>query len=167
MDIQKSITVNKPIAAVWEILGNQYTEAYRWARELYHSEGSGAPQFSGASCSKRTCDTSFGTIHEEIRTFDPQRHILEYEVVKGFPGFIKQGINHWELTSLSDGITKVTMHFKGETQGLLGLVMGPVLNRKLNKNLGEVLGDFKHYVETGKPSPGKVKDNQKHARRVA
>ena len=38
---------------------------------------------------------------------------------------------------------------------------------KLNKNLGLILGDFKHYVETGTPSEGKLKDQQKHAKAAA
>ena len=167
MEVRKQIIVNKSIQEAWEVLGNQYTEAYKWARELYHSEGRGTPSLEGASCSNRTCDTSFGTIQEEISTFDTQDYILEYEVISGFPSFIKQGINHWSLRKVSDTQTEVTMHFKGVTQGIMGLLMGPLMGLKLNKNLGEALGDFKHYVETGQPSPGKIKDMEKHAKKVA
>ena len=59
--------------------------------------------------------------------FDTKNHILEYEVIKGFPGFIKQGINRWDLKRISNEKTKVSMHFKGETQGLMGLIMGPMM----------------------------------------
>ena len=161
MEVQKEIIVNKPIDDVWEVLGNQYTEAYKWARGLYHSEGFGDPQIEGATCNNRTCDTSFGTLQEEIKKFDTQNYVLEYEVIKGFPGFIKQGINNWRLTKVSNTKTKVTMLFIGITKGVLGLIMGPLMGFQLNKNLGDALEDFKHYVETGKPSPGKVKDMQK------
>ncbi|MEL7124064.1 MAG: SRPBCC family protein [Bacteroidota bacterium] len=167
MEVKKEITVNKSINEVWEVLGNQYAEAYKWARGLYHSEGFGTPKLEGASCNNRTCDTSFGRIQEEIRTFDSKNYILEYEVIKGFPGFIKQGINKWTLTKVSDTQTKVNMHFIGITQGFMGLIMGPVMRIQLNKGLGEVLGDFKHYVEIGEPSPEKIKDIQKHAKKAA
>lgn len=167
MDVKKEIAVNKPISEVWEVLGNQYADAYKWARGLYHSEGFGAPKLEGASCNNRTCDTSFGRIQEEIRVFDSNNYILEYEVIKGFPGFIKQGINKWTLTKVNDRQTKVVMHFKGETQGFLGIIMGPMMGYQLKKNLGDVLGDFKYYVETGKPSPGKLKDAEKYAKKAA
>ncbi len=167
MEVKKDIIVDKSIEAVWEVLGNQYSEAYKWARELYHSEEFGEPKIQGARCNNRTCDTSFGRIQEEIRKFDSKNFVLEYEVVKGFPDFIKQGINRWDLQKLNEHQTKVSMHFKGETQGILGFFMGPMMNMKLNKNLGEVLGDFKHYVENGIPSPGKQRDMERQARKAA
>ena len=116
MEVRKEITVNQAIDQVWDILGNQYASAYKWARGLYHSEGFGKPKLAGASCNNRTCDTSFGVIQEEIRTFDTQKYILEYEVIKGFPRFIKQGVNKWNLTKVDAGRTKVMMHFKGEME---------------------------------------------------
>ena len=166
MEVTKEIIVNQPIQAVWEVLGNQYTDAYKWARGLYHSQGSGSPTIEGATCSNRTCDTSFGRIQEEIKTFDSQNYILAYEVIKGFPGFIKQGINTWRLSKSDVGSTKVSMRFTAETKGFLGLVMGPMMKMQLNKGLGEVLNDFKHYVETGQQSPEKIKDNEKNVKKL-
>jgi len=110
MEIRKEITINKPVVEAWDVLGNQFTDAYKWARGLDHSVGSGKPTFEGANCSTRTCEVpGFGTIKEEIRKFDAQNHILAYEVVKGFPGFITTAINTWSLQKVGNE-TKVSMH---------------------------------------------------------
>lgn len=167
MDVKKEIIVNKPVDQAWDLLGKQYTQAYKWARGLYHSEGFGAPKLKGATCNNRTCDTSFGKIKEEIRVFDEENFELAYEVIEGFPGFIKKGINNWKLEPLSNRKTKVTMHFVGETQGVMGVLMGPMMGLKLSSTLSEALEDFKAYLETGKPSDGKLKDMRKHAKKAA
>ena len=91
MEFKKSIIVNQPINQVWEVLGNQYGEAYKWASGLYHSEGFGTPQLEGASCNNRACETSTGKIKEKIRVFDEQNYELEYEVIEGFPFFVDSG----------------------------------------------------------------------------
>ncbi len=164
MDIQKEIIVNKPIAEVWDLLGNRYGEGYKWARGLYHSEAQGSPVIEGAMCSNRSCETSFGHLNEEIRVFKPNEQ-LSYEVVEGFPGFIKKGVNNWYLTKVSETETRVSMRFEGETQGFAGVIMGPMMKMNLGKGLEGALFDFKHYVETGKPSPEKVKDQEKYLKK--
>lgn len=165
MEIKREIIVDKNIQDVWEVLGNQYTEAYKWAGGLYHSEGFGAPVLEGASCSSRACDTSFGQLREEIRTFDAKNFRLEYEVVEGFPGFVKNGTNRWQLTQMDHQQTKVTMRFTASTPGLIGAVMGTMMKLQLGKGLSSALSEFKHYVETGQPHPNKVKDMEKHAKK--
>jgi len=120
MEIKRSFTVDQ----VWDILGNRYGEAHLWATGLYHAEGYGAPQLEGATCSKRACDTSQGKIKEAIRSFDAKNYHLAYEVIEGFPGFVKKEVNNWRLTP-NGKQTQVDIHFIAETQGFLGIVMGP------------------------------------------
>ncbi|NQZ79327.1 MAG: SRPBCC family protein, partial [Ekhidna sp.] len=102
---------------------------------------------------------------EEVKVFNPNQQ-LSYEVIEGFPGFIKQGVNNWYLEVISANQTKVTMHFVGETQGVMGLLMGPMMKLNLAKGLGGALKDFKFFVENGMPSSEKVKDNQKKAAKL-
>lgn len=161
MKVEKEILVNKPVNDVWEILGKQYTDAYKWASGLYYSEGSGEPSFEGASCSNRDCDTSFGQLREEIQVFDEKQYKLSYEVVEGFPSFIEKGVNNWSLTPVGTDQTKVSMRFDGKTRGLMGLVMGPMMGMKLGSGLQNAIEEFKHYVETGEAHPRKIKDIQK------
>lgn len=165
MEVKKEIIINKPIDEVWEVLGNQYGEAYKWARGLYHSEAHGKPKINGAVCSNRACDTSFGKLREEVKVFQPNKQ-LSYEVIEGFPSFVETGINNWYLSKLDDNRTKVTMHFQGKTTGIMGAIMGPMMKMNLKKGLGQALSDFKYYVENGKPSPEKIKDKKKNSKKL-
>lgn len=157
MNIKKKITVNKNIEKAWDVLGNQFGEAYKWASGLNHSNAYGKPQLEGTTCNNRSCDTTQGKIEEVIRTFDSKNYILEYEVIDGFPFFVDTGINKWQLTA--NGITtNVNIDFNLKTKGLMGFIMNPMLKMQMNKLIGFALEDFKHYVETGQPSPRKVKE---------
>lgn len=166
MNIKKEIIVNKPIAQVWEVLGNQYGDAYKWASGLDQSEAVGLPKLEGAPCSQRTCQTNFGKITEAVRTYDETRYVLEYEVIKGFPGFIDSAVNNWQLKAADQG-TKVIMDFNMTTKGFLGLLMGPLMKRQMNKVITKVLDDFKHYIETGEPSSRKAREMAKLSRKAA
>jgi hypothetical protein len=166
MEFKKEIIVNKPINEVWNVLGNQYTEAYKWAGGLYHSEGKGAPQLEGASCNNRSCHTSFGRLVEEINTFDTQNYVLEYEVKEGFPSFMGKAVNNWSLTPVGNK-TQVNMHLVMETKGILGTIMQPMMKMQMGNTLKNILGDFKHYVETGEPSPNKAKEMAKYQAKLA
>ena len=167
MEIIKEITINKPITEAWDVLGNKFTEAHKWARGLDHSVGLGKPKFEGANCSNRTCEVpGFGTIQEEIKMFDSKNHVLAYEVLKGFPGFITSAINTWSLNKVEKQ-TKVTMHIKMGTKGLKGAIMGPMMKIKLNKTVEGVLQDFKIFVETGKVSQQKQKELAKYLKKAA
>ncbi len=166
MNIKKEIFVNKPVSEVWEVLGNQFGEAYKWATGLYHSKGSGLPKIDGAACNIRECDTQQGKIKEELRVFDPDNHILEYEVVEGFPFFVRLGVNNWKLEPTGSE-TLVSIDFNLETKGLVGSIMGPIMKIQMNKIITNVLKDFKYYVETGIPSPEKEKEMLKLSKKAA
>ncbi|WP_435577875.1 SRPBCC family protein [Gilvibacter sp.] len=167
MEIKKEILINQPIHEVWEVLGNQFTTAYKWARGLTHSEGSGKPKLDGAPCSNRTCEVpGFGTIQEDIKKFDSNNYVLAYEVVKGFPGFITTAVNTWTLERRGSN-TLVCMHLKMQTKGFKGAIMGPMMKMQLNKTVSGVLEDLKIFVETGSPSDYKQKEVAKSRKKVA
>lgn len=161
MNIKKEIIVNKNIDEAWDVLGNQFGEAYQWASGLNHSHAYGDPQLPGTTCNNRSCDTTQGKIEEVIRTFDSKNYILEYEVVDGFPFFVDTGVNKWQLTETGN-TTRVNIDFKLKTKGLMGSIMSPMMKIQMNKLIGFVLEDFKHYVETGRPSPRKAKEIAKN-----
>ena len=167
MEIKKEILINRPIQEVWEVLGNQFSTAHKWARGLTHSEGFGKPKFNGAECNNRTCEVpGFGTIHEEIKKFDVQNYVLAYEVVKGFPGFITSAVNIWTLERKGRN-TLVRMHMNMQTKGFKGIIMGPMMKMQLNKIVAGVIEDLKIFVETGNPSDYKQKELEKTQKKVA
>ncbi|TAI46862.1 SRPBCC family protein [Flagellimonas allohymeniacidonis] len=165
MNIKKEISVKKPVSEVWEVLGNQFDQAHKWATGLYHSQGSGMPKINGATCSIRECKTQQGKIREEIRVFDPENYVLGYEVVEGFPFFVKSGVNNWKLAQIGS-TTLVSMDFNLETKGLVGAVMKPMMKMQMTRIIENVLKDFKYYVETGIPSPEKEKEMLKLSKKV-
>ncbi|OAV45179.1 SRPBCC family protein [Lewinella sp. 4G2] len=166
MEIKTTFTVNKPIDQVWDVLGNDFGGAAKWASGLYHSEGYGAPQIEGAACNNRACDTDFGKIKEVIKTFDAKHYHLAYAVIEGFPGFVKSGVNNWRLTPKGNQ-TQVDIHFIGELQGVMGFLMKPMMKMKLGGAIKQAGKDFKHYVETGKPSAKKAKELKKRPLQAA
>ncbi|MEO1033474.1 MAG: SRPBCC family protein [Bacteroidota bacterium] len=167
MEIKKEIVINRPIQEVWEVLGNQFTTAYKWARGLTHSEGFGKPKFDGAECSNRTCEVlGFGKIQEDIKKFDSKNYVLQYEVVKGFPDFITSAVNTWALERKGSN-TLVSMHMKMQTKGFKGAIMGPMMKIQLNKTVAGVIEDLKIFVGTGNPSDYKQKELAKNRKKVA
>ena len=167
MEIKKEIVINKQIHHVWEVVGDQYADAYKWARGLHFSHGHGTPKFDGASCNNRTCEVpGFGKVNEVIRKYDPKNYVLSYEVVEGFPGFITKGVNTWRLTP-QGGKTKVSMHLVMDTKGLKGAIMGPMMKMQLNKLIAGVVEDLKIFLETGAPSKQKQKEINKAKKKAA
>jgi len=167
MEFKKEVIINKPIEAVWEILGNQFGDAYKWASGLNHSKAFSPPVIDGAPSNKRACELPSGKIKEIIKKFDHRNYILEYEVIEGFPFFVDTAINNWQLTQVSLEITKVDMHLVVKTKGLVGSIMNPMMKMQLKKQLTHIPNDLKHFVETGNPSQNKAKEIEKLSKKVA
>ena len=163
MEIKKSFTVDAPIDKVWHHLATEFGQAHAWCTGLYHSEAYNAPTLPGAPAANRACDTNQGKIKEVIETFDPANYHLAYSVIEGFPGFVKSGTNNWRLTPQGD-TTRVDIHFVAELQGLVGTLMQPMMGWQLGKVLEAAGQDFKHYVETGRPSAAKARELAKRKR---
>jgi carbon monoxide dehydrogenase subunit G len=156
MKIQKEIVINKPIQDVWEVLGNQFSNAHIWGSALIHTEGSGK-KLTESVCDSRTCDVQgMGRIREKVLEFDPQKFALTYEVVEGFPFFVKRGVNRWTL--FPDGnSTRLNMDAEIETKGLIGAIMNPMMKLQMSGLLSKTTEELKFYVENGTPHPRKQK----------
>ncbi len=166
MEFKQEVWANQSVSEVWQILGNDYANAHKWAAGLYHSEGMGQPQLEGASCNTRSCDTSSGKIKEEIRVFDPANYVLAYEVIDGFPFFVDTAVNRWSLHPQGDK-TLIKMHLTMKTKGLVGFLMAPMMKLQINKVTRDAVADLKYYVEHGVPSPQKAREMAKRQKQVA
>lgn len=156
MKITTEIIINKPALTVWEIVGNQFGSAHIWASALTHTEGSGR-KVAEQVCEDRTCDIKgMGHIHEKLLDFDPKRLTLKYEVIDGFPFFVERGVNRWTLTQEGSS-TRLQSVAEITTQGLIGMLMAPLMKIQMTGLMHRLLEDLKHYVETGTPHPRKVK----------
>lgn len=157
MQIVTETIIEKPAAAVWDIVGSRFGQAYEWASVLNHSAGQGAP-LHGQVCEARTCDVKgMGNIQERVVEFDPVGHVLSYEVAKGFPFFVSRGVNHWRIASLGAARCRVTTTASLATKGVIGFMMTPMMRMEMSGMMRVMLEDLKHYAETGQPHPRKMK----------
>ncbi len=156
MKIATDIIINKPIAAVWEVVGTEFADAHLWASALNHTEGHGR-KISEQVCESRTCDIQgMGRIREKLLDFDPRNHTLTYEVAEGFPFFVERGVNRWRLVA-EGGRTHLYTNAEIVTKGLVGAMMQPVMKMQMSGLMRKTLEDLKFYVESGIPHPRKQK----------
>ncbi len=156
MRITTEIVIDKPVVAVWEVVGTQFGEAYRWASILNHSEAHGR-KISEQVCESRTCDIQgMGRTLEKLTAFDPEAHALTYEVMEGFPFFVERGVNRWRLVE-EGGRTRVISNAEIVTKGVIGALMRPMMKMQMTGMMRRTLEDLKYYVERGVPHPRKQK----------
>jgi hypothetical protein len=165
MQIITETVIEAPAAAVWDIVGDRFGQAHEWASLLNHSAGHGAP-LSGRVREARSCDVKgMGNIQERLVEFDPERHVVSYEVTKGFPFFVRRGVNHWQISGLGATRCRVTTTASLTTKGIVGFMMAPMMRMQMAGMMRTMLEDLKHYAETGQPHPRKMKSA--HAAKVA
>lgn len=164
MIFHHTFIIHKPIADCWEVLGNQYTEVYRWASPVHHAEGDGKTGLNGASCDIRGCTLEgIGDIKEKLTAFDPEKHHLAYDVFEGLPNLLKNARNDWKLKALGTNKTELNMQAEIIPNGIVGKLLSPMLKfqfGRMTKQLGE---EFKYFVETGEAHPRKVQQQKKQA----
>lgn len=164
MEITQEIIINKPIEKCWKVLGEQYTEIYKWASAVNHSKGDDKTGLNGANCDIRGCNVSgMGGITEKLTEFDPKNHYLAYEVMTGLPGMMKSGMNSWRLTNINEYQTKLYMKGNIVPKGFLGNLMKPMIRMQFNQMTKNLVEEFKYYVEKSKPHPRKIKAAKKYA----
>lgn len=156
MKVATDIVIDKPIAAVWDVVGTQFGSAHLWASALIHTEGNGG-KISDQVCEARTCDIQgMGRIRERLLEFDPQGYALTYEVVEGFPFFVERGVNRWHLVAEGNR-THLYIKAKIATKGLIGAIMRPMMKMQMSGLMRKTLDDLKYYAENGVPHPRKQK----------
>ena len=155
MKIVKKLTINKPVAEVWDVLGNQFGEIDKWASLISRSEMSGESTMPGMPHSIRSTETTGGPTKQELTAFKPEQHIIAYKAIAGTPGFFKSVNAEWSLINKNDNATDLTLDFEVQLKGL-GALLTPIVKMKLGKVGDELLDDFKFYVENGKPHARKL-----------
>ena len=157
-EINRDLQINSPIEEVWQVVGHEYAEAYKWASSLKHSEALNNESLNGSSCTERSCDVAgFGQITERVLEYSDEEYLLSYEVTSGLPKFVIKTENTWKLSAAAGGNTNVEMRLKMQTKGFLGWLLGGIMERKTGKLLDGSLEELKYYVETGKIHPRTLK----------
>ncbi len=158
MKISKTININAPTDRVWDILGPNYVNAGDWASSVYASDARpGTPKVAEAPVAGRVCQTSLGPFTETIEAYDANRRHVAYSATGDkMPGFVKRLVNSWTVQP-NGSASKVQMELSADIAFPLNILMGPMMKLQFGKVLREATEELKHYAETGKPHPRKVK----------
>ena len=168
--MSKPVTINVSVDALWEIIGPGFAEAGKWSTAVDHSAGHGEGKFDGATCDSRSCDLSakgFKSVNEKITEYDAGNKTMAFDVVEGMPGFVTHMNNRTVVTDLGNGKSKAELQITMHMKPFMGMLMGGMLKKNLNKLLDSALNDLKVYAETGAPSDRKKARITKLAKKAA
>jgi len=161
--------INVSADELWKIVGPGFEVAGTWATAVDHSEGSGTPNFEGATCSERSCDLNakgFSKIKEVITIYNIQKRTLAFDVTEGLPGFVQISNSHWQIIDLGNNQCKIEITITAKADKFMGTLMGGMLKSNFKKTIPTIFRDLKIYAETGNISKekqerlAKVKDKQ-------
>lgn len=152
--IKKEILIDAGVEKAWQVLGPQFTDAYKWASTVSTSEGQG--EKIGDIYSERVCITPMGTLKEKVLEYSAGNHLLSYSF-EGMPKMVRFAKNTWQLTSIDTNKTKLSLVMEIKIGGFMGKMMKPMMKGKMAKMVNHTTEEFKYYVETGQPHPRKIK----------
>jgi len=160
MKIKRTLTVNAPPKQVWDILGPNYTRAGDWASSVFASDARpGTPKIAAAPVAGRVCQTSLGPFTETIEAYDESRRHVAYSATGDkMPGFVKRLVNTWTVRP-KGSVSEIEMELNADIAFPFNILMGPMMKLQFGEVLREATEELKHYVETGKPHPRKLKAN--------
>ena len=98
LHFDEEVLIKKNIDEVWQVLGNQFTEAHIWSTNFKSSKPGGEPKLPGLTYLHRETMTEKGENFQELDEFDPVNHSLSYHVSRGVPGIAKSTLGKWSLT---------------------------------------------------------------------
>lgn len=152
MEIKVQVTINKPIAEVWEVMGNQFGHAHLWSSNFQSSKPGGEAKFNGIDYSHRDTTTPNGNTLQELIEFDTSNYSLSYEITAGRPEIARSVSSHWYLEESSEG-TIVYMDSVMEPKMELPAEMGEKIQLGFMDSFKQLANELKYYVENGVPHP--------------
>ena len=148
MEIKVQVTINKPIAEVWEVMGNQFGHAHLWSSNFITSKPGGEKKFKDLDYSLRDTTTPNGKTIQELTEFDSKIHSLKYEIKSGKPEVAKFVSSHWFLEETKQG-TVVRMDSILEPKMELQVVMEAKIQKGLTASFNHLASELKFYLENG------------------
>lgn len=162
MKLYNHILIEASANKVWEVLARDFDKADLWMASVPKSyekvEGTKA---DGAQMVGRIChlsnDDNGAFADETITGIDDENMVLKINVVpKNGKIPVEQANNYVKVEAVSENKTKVTWNTDVDLK-TPGKILYPVVRAALNKSFKDILGELKHWVETGKPHPRKQK----------
>ena len=156
---QKATLITASPERVREVLWKEFTDAWKWATAVTHSEGVSFNEHG--DCTERACSTSLGDIKESVDIMDHEHRILSFTVYTWLPGFVKKAKNTWKVYENGTDQVLAFMDLELETWGFMWAIMWPMFNMNITKTLKEATEELKYYIEKGTPHPRKVAQLEK------
>lgn len=154
IDIRRTININAPIERVWEILSAEFADVGTWTQTVDHSVALGDPDADGAATGRACTVEGFGTTDEQVIERNAATRTLAYSVeAEKIPSFIEGMTNRWTLHRDGADATRAEMRLTAEATGLRGMLVAPMMKRKLGATLDTALADLQVYAATGVPVP--------------
>ena len=165
MKLSKTFTINAPIDKVWHELADNFESVATWSRLIQESKAiPGSSDFDELDhATGRVCTTRDGMHPTEQINFydlgdDKQRQIGWRAT--NLPPMIEYGDELATLTA--NGTEKTVVNFKMDFRmrwwGIPAIVF---MKPYMSWVIGTMVTDLTHYIETGAPSPAKVKELRK------
>jgi hypothetical protein len=172
-EISATVVIAAPADLVWNVVAHQFDRVGLWARAIPASRPvAGPPAVEQTPVPGRVCRTGlpmFPEITERIVAYDEAEHTLTYQADL-VPGLLPVARNTWRVESITATRTRVSLHATVQTRNVAGRLLFLLLRPYLARTGFRFLADLRHYVEHGRPAPGKQRrldrarsDHRRHA----
>lgn len=153
IDIKLKRKINKPIDEVWKFIIEEFPNAHEWATGTTSCrKGDASEDFD------RVCETETGKLMDKITKIDEENHTFQFSVT-GLPFFVRSVVSTWKLNKISNTQTEIILGPRIEVMPIIGTIMQIPMKMALKKLYPGLLDDLAIYVETGKASPRKQREN--------
>ncbi|MBB3699385.1 SRPBCC family protein [Flammeovirga yaeyamensis] len=163
MKISKEIIIQKDRLAVWNIVAEEFHNAYEWMSIVPRSVEKQGEIKDGAAVHGRVCDLSNkkedGPQANEIITYyNKDNFHFEFDVTPiNTSSVLPIKRNHVSVRLESINNDKTLLHWDADAKIItFGNLLSPILKVGLGKSFEEVLEELKYYAETGMPHPRKA-----------
>lgn len=159
MKIQKSLSVDfaAPADRAWAINGGQFTEIGDWSRHVMQSWSLEGAPVGDAGVAGRVCRVrGFGDVREKLLAYDDTKRGFTIRIDEGLPFFVHHSTFSSEIEPLGSNRCKYSLTYQMDLQPLFGLLLGPLLRRKIGSAIETIVADLKYYAETGEIHPDKL-----------
>jgi ribosome-associated toxin RatA of RatAB toxin-antitoxin module len=149
MKITRTVEIQAPAEAVWEIVGTRFADIGVWATRIRSSRA--IDSSPGGSLPGRVCAVALpgvDAVEEALLTRDDAAMTLEYRG-SGLPSFVADARNRWTVErvgSASRIVVEGRLALTGWTR-VLALPLRVALAREGERTLG----DLRHFAEHGEP----------------
>ena len=138
---------------VWAILGDDYSNIFKWTSQVESSHG---PEQVGVGDARVCVTPSFGDTTETVVSYDAAGREFAFEL-KGEkqPFFIRDIVNTWSVESDGNGNSITTINANIDLLPVFEQLMAGRMEKRL-RNQGDILlEELKYYAEHDEPHPRK------------